>query len=101
VVVTVGLLVFRGQLERSLPLVLFAGILAAATTAWLQAAPLAADAWRRGVAAALAVVAGMLLAFLSAPADRLGGTFGLALYALLLAVGAVAGVRYTRARARP
>jgi hypothetical protein len=80
--------------------VLFAGILAAATTAWLQAAPLAADAWRRGVAAALAVVAGMLLAFLSAPADRLGGTFGLALYALLLAVGAVAGVRYTRARAR-
>jgi hypothetical protein len=99
-VVTLGLLLFRGQLQQSLPLVLFAGILAAGLTAWLKAGPLAHETWRRGVIAALAVFAGMLLAFLSAPADRLGGTFGLSLYALALTALAILGARYTRARSR-
>jgi hypothetical protein len=98
--VTLGLLLFRGQLDRSLPLVLFTGIAAAAATAWLQSKPLAGEPWRRGVTAALAVFLGMLLAFLSAPADRLGGTTGLAGYALLLAVAAALCARYTRERAR-
>jgi hypothetical protein len=98
--VTLGLLLFRGQLDESLPLVLFAGIVAAAATAWLQSAALAGETWRRAVTAVLAVFLGLLLAFLSAPADRLGGTTGLAVYAALLAVAAGLGARYTRGRAR-
>jgi hypothetical protein len=98
--VTFGLLIFRDQLTQSLPLVVFAGILAAALTAWLLADALAGEAWRRGVAAALAVFAALLLAFLSAPADRLAGPAGLAVYAALLAAAAAVGARYTRRRAR-
>jgi hypothetical protein len=99
-VVTFGLLVFRDRLNESLPLVVFAGILTAALTAWLLADTLAGEAWRRGVTAALAVFAGLLLAFLSAPADRLAGRIGLTIYAVLLAAAAVWGARYTRQRAR-
>jgi hypothetical protein len=98
--VALGLLLFRGQLDRNLPLVVFTGIVSAAGTAWLQSAALAGDTWRRGVTAVLAVFLGLLLAFLSAPADRLGGTTGLAVYAVLLAVAAGLGARYTRHRAR-
>jgi len=99
-VVTFGLLSFRDRLNESLPLVVFAGILAAALTAWLLADALVGEAWRRGVTAALAVFAALLLAFLSAPADRVAGPAGLAIYAALLAAAAVWGARYTRRRAR-
>jgi len=99
-VVTFGLLNFRDRLNESLPLVVFAGVLAAAVTAWLLADALAGEAWRRGVTAALAVFAALLLAFLSAPADRLAGPNGLTIYAGLLAVAAVFCARYTRRRAR-
>ena len=99
-VVTFGLLSFRDRLSESLPLVVFAGILAAALTAWLLADALVGEAWRRGVTAALAVFAALLLAFLSAPADRVAGPAGLAIYAALLAAAAVWGARYTRRRAR-
>ena len=98
--ITFGLLIFRDRLNESLPLVVFAGVLAAAVTAWLLADALAGEAWRRGVVAALAVVAALLLAFLSAPADRLAGPAGLVVYAALLAAAALAGARYTRRRAR-
>jgi hypothetical protein len=98
--VTLGVLLFRDQLRQSLPLVLFSGVVASAATAWLMAAPLAHETWRRGVTAAVAVFAGTMLAFLSAPIDRLAGTFGLSLYALVLAAAAVFGARYTRERAR-
>jgi hypothetical protein len=99
-VVTLGLLVFRDQLNQSLPLVVFAGILAAGLGAWLLADALAHETWRRGVTAVVAVFAGLLLAFLSAPADRLAGTAGLAVYAALLAAGAAVAARYTRGRSR-
>ena len=99
-VVTFGLLSFRDRLTESLPLVVFAGALAAPVTAWLLADALAGEAWRRGVTAALAVFAALLLSFLSAPADRMAGPAGLTIYAGLLAIAAVACARYTRRRAR-
>jgi hypothetical protein len=100
VVVTLGVLALRDRLAPVLPLLLFGGIVAGAVTAWLLTAPLAVDAWRRGVTTALAVFAGLLLAFLSAPADRLAGRPGLVGYAVLLGVAATVAGRYARRRAR-
>lgn len=98
--VTAGLLLLRGRLAAGLPPILFAGIVVGAGTAWLVARPLAGDPWRRGVTAALAVFAGLLLAFLSAPADRAGGRAGLLTYGLLLAAAGLGAARYTRNRSR-
>jgi hypothetical protein len=61
---------------------------------------MAREGWRRGVTAVLAVFGAVVLALLTAPADRLGGPFGLALYALILAAGAILGARYTSGRVR-
>jgi uncharacterized membrane protein YfcA len=93
--VAVGLLVLRDQLERVLPLLLFAGIVVALSTAWTLARPIA-DWWRRGVTAALAVFAGMMLAALTAPADMVAGQPGLIAFAILAAAGVFAARRYVQ-----
>jgi hypothetical protein len=95
--VAAGVAGFRPALAELLPLILFAGILVAATAAWLLAAPIQ-DWWRRGVTAALAVFAALLLATLTAPADMLAGRRGVAGVALIAIACAVAAGRYARAR---
>lgn len=91
--VGVALILLRHRLDPVLPLLPFGGIVVAAATAWLLAAPIA-DWWRRGVTAALAVFAALMLAALTAPADMLGGRWGLAGYALVMAGAALAAARY-------
>jgi len=91
--VAAGLAVLRHRLDAVLVLLPFAGIMVAATVAWLLAAPIT-DWWRRGVTAALAVFGAMMLAALTAPADMLGGRWALAAFALVLAGAALAGARY-------
>jgi hypothetical protein len=97
-VILVGLAIFRAALAASrdsLPLVLFAGIVSAATLGWSLSRAIA-DAWRRGVTAALAVVGALMLAGLAAPADMIAGRNGLMGYAGVLVVLAVLAVRYNR-----
>ncbi len=97
-VILAGLAMFRPALAASrdgLPLVLFAGIVAAATLGWSLSRAIP-DAWRRGVTAALAAVAALMLAGLAAPADMIAGRAGLVGYAAVLAVLAVLAVRYNR-----
>jgi hypothetical protein len=97
-VVLLGLALFRTTLAASLPLIVFAGIVAAATLGWSLGRDVS-DTWRRGVTAALAVFGAMLLALLAAPADMLAGRLGLLCYTAVLAAVAVTAVRYNRRRA--
>jgi hypothetical protein len=102
-VTLLGLVMFRASLAESrdgLPLILFAGIVSAATLGWSLSRHLA-DVWRRGVTAALAVFGALMLAGLAAPADMVAGRAGLMGYAGLLAALAVLAVRYNRRRIRP
>ena len=94
-VVAAGLALLRHRLDPVLVLLPFAGIVAAATVAWLLAAPIT-DWWRRGVTAALAVFGAVMLAALTAPADMLGGRWALAVFALVLAGAGVGAARYAR-----
>jgi hypothetical protein len=94
-VVAAGLALLRHRLDPVLVLLPFAGIVAAATVAWLLAAPIT-DWWRRGVTAALAVFGAVMLAALTAPADMLGGRWALAAFALVLGAAAVGAARYAR-----
>ena len=93
--VTVGLLLFRWGLTQALPLILLAGLVVAATTAWALAAGID-DTWRRGVTAALGAFGAMMLAALTAPADIVAGPVGLALYAVLLSTACGYGIRFAR-----
>jgi len=100
-VILLGLAMFRAALAAgrdSLPLVLFAGIVSAATLGWSLSRAIP-DAWRRGVTAALAVAGALMLAGLAAPADMLAGRSGLMGYAGVLVVLAVLAVRYNRRQA--
>lgn len=98
--VAAGLVVFRASLDAALPLVLFAGIGVAAALAWTLARPIA-DWWRRGVTAAVAVFAAMLLAGATAPADMAGGPTGVAAFGALAFLAAAAAGRYAlRSRTR-
>lgn len=98
--VALGLVVLRPNLGSILPLLLFAGIVVAATIAWTLAQPIA-DWWRRGVTAALAVFAAMLLTAVTAPTDMLAGRLGVVGFAALMLGVAVAAARYVkRSRAR-
>jgi hypothetical protein len=97
-VTLLGLAMFRAALANSrdsLPLILFAGIVSAATLGWSLSRAIA-DTWRRGVTAALAVFGALMLASLAAPADMVAGRAGLMGYAGVLAVLAVLAVRYNR-----
>jgi hypothetical protein len=100
-VTLLGLAMFRPNLadaRDSLPLVLFAGIVSAATLGWSLSRAIA-DTWRRGVTAALAVFGALMLAALAAPADMIAGRAGLMGYAGVLAALAVVAVRYNRRQA--
>jgi hypothetical protein len=100
-VTLLGLAMFRTNLadaRDSLPLVLFAGIVSAATLGWSLSRAIA-DTWRRGVTAALAVFGALMLAALAAPADMIAGRAGLMGYAGVLAALAVLAVRYNRRQA--
>lgn len=74
---------------------LAAGILAAALSGWHHTRSVP-EAWQRGVAAALAVLAATVLAAGAIPVDYFGGRVTLSGYALLVAAGAVLG--HARAR---
>jgi hypothetical protein len=100
-VTLLGLAMFRPALadtRDSLPLVLFAGMVSAATLGWSLSRAVA-DTWRRGVTAALAVFGALMLAALAAPADMIAGRAGLMGYAGVLAALAVLAVRYNRRQA--
>jgi hypothetical protein len=100
-VTLLGLAMFRPNLadaRDSLPLVLFAGMVSAATLGWSLSRAVA-DTWRRGVTAALAVFGALMLAALAAPADMIAGRAGLMGYAGVLAALAVLAVRYNRRQA--
>ncbi|MDH4044577.1 MAG: hypothetical protein OEW06_08975, partial [Gemmatimonadota bacterium] len=73
--VALGLVTLRHRLTNLLPLLLFAGIVVAVSVAWTLARPIA-DWWRRGVTAAIAVFAAMLLTAVTAPVDMAAGTIG-------------------------
>lgn len=77
------------------------GMAGAATTAWLLARAVR-DGWRRAVTAALAVFAGLMLAFPTAPLNIWAGRTGLVSYLIVLAALAlILGRRAGRAaRAR-
>jgi len=101
-VVTLALVALRDRLGQILPLIVFAGIVAAVLVGWLLAGPIT-DWWRRGLTAALAVFAALMLTALSAPADMVGGVAGLVTYAVLLLAAAGVAARYSlrsRGRAR-
>jgi hypothetical protein len=99
-VVGLGLLLFRNRLASLLPILLFAGVVVAATIAWALARPIT-DWWRRGVTAALAVFGAMMLAALTAPADMFAQRVGLAALTVVLAVASGLATRYAlRSRAR-
>jgi hypothetical protein len=93
-VVTLALMALRDRLQNLLPLIVFAGIVTAAAAAWTLASPVA-DWWRRGLTAALAVFAALMLTALSAPADRVAGVTGLIALAILLFVAAGMAARYS------
>jgi hypothetical protein len=98
--VTLTLVVLRARLEQLLPLIVFGGVVIAATVAWWLALPIT-DWWRRGLTAALAVFGGLILATLSAPADMIAGSLGMVvLGGLLLTVARVAGRYSVRSRSR-
>jgi hypothetical protein len=91
--VAAGFALLRDRLDLILVLLPFTGMVLAATLAWTLAAPIT-DTWRRGVTAALAVFGALMLAALTAPADMLGGRWGLAVLALVTAGAALAAARY-------
>jgi hypothetical protein len=93
-VVTLALAALRGRLHHVLPPIVFAGVLTAALAAWLLASPIT-DWWRRGLTAALAVFAVLMLTALSAPADMVGGVAGLVVYAAALLTAAGMAARYS------
>lgn len=92
-VITVGLIAYRmvagGGPEvvdapyALIPISLFVGIVVAVVCAWLLSRPVA-DYFRRGLTAALAVLAALMLAGLAVPADMVWRGGGLAAYLLLL-----------------
>jgi len=94
-VVTAGLIVLRGVWGADapavpalfLPIVLFLGVATAVALGWTLSRPID-DYFRRGLTAAIAVGAALLLSGAAAPADMTAGIAGLAAYMLLL-VGAV------------
>jgi hypothetical protein len=98
--VAAGLVILRDRLEGVLPLLLFAGIVAAVTTAWALTAPIA-DWWRRGLTAALAVFGAMMLTALTAPVDMVGGRVALAVFTAGMLLAFVAAARYARRSASP
>lgn len=93
-VVTLALVALRHRLDQTLPLIVFAGIVTAVLVGWLLAGPIT-DWWRRGLTAALAVFAALMLTALSAPADMVGGVAGLVTYAVLLLAAAGVAARYS------
>lgn len=98
-VITAALAVLRPVLVASpiwlLPAMLFAGIVVAGVSGWLLGLGIA-DTWRRGITAALAVVAALMLAGLAAPVDAFVGRIGLGGYAVALAALGTVGVRAAR-----
>lgn len=93
--VALGLVSVRAQLSDLLPLLLFAGIVVAASLAWALARPIA-DWWRRGVTAAIAVFAAMLLTAVTAPVDMVAGTTGVLGFATAMIGAAALAGRYAR-----
>ena len=93
-VVTLALIALRDRLQDLLPPIVFAGVVTAALVAWTLARPVT-DWWRRGLTAALAVFAALMLAALAAPADMAGGVTGLIAFAILLVVAAGTAARYS------
>ncbi len=83
--IAAGLIAFRtaGSAEALIPISLFVGIVAAVAVAWVLSRPIA-DYFRRGLTAALGVLAALMLAGLAVPADMVGGAAGLAVYLMLL-----------------
>ena len=75
------------------------GVATAAFTGWRLARTLP-DGWRRGLTAALAAFAGLLLAALTVPADLLAGPIGLAAFALATAALSATAARRARHAAR-
>jgi hypothetical protein len=92
-VATLALVALRARLAHALPPLVFAGIVSAVVVGWILASPIA-DWWRRGLTAALAVFGALILLFLSAPADMLGGDAGLVTYAVLLLTAAGIAARH-------
>lgn len=98
--VALGLVTLRRQLTDLLPLLLFAGIVVAASVAWRLARTIA-DWWRRGVTAAIAVFAAMLLTAVTAPVDMAAGTIGLLVFAVIMIGAAALAAQYVqRSRTR-
>ncbi|MDH4350199.1 MAG: hypothetical protein OEY20_02685 [Gemmatimonadota bacterium] len=93
--VALGLVTLRHRLTNLLPLLLFAGIVVAVSVAWTLARPIA-DWWRRGVTAAIAVFAAMLLTAVTAPVDMAAGTIGVLAFATIMIGAAAFAARYVR-----
>jgi hypothetical protein len=75
------------------------GIAVAVTCTVIVTAAIA-DLWRRAVAGAIAAFLAILLGAISAPADRLAGRIGLAVYLLLLIGAAIVVWRRTLSASR-
>jgi hypothetical protein len=106
-VVVVGLLVFRSwqatgaALPDNVPLLsgpLLTGIVAGITTTWLLSRPIV-DVWQRAICCGLALFGSAMLAALAAPADALGGRWGLVAYGAALTLSGWSALRRAR-RAR-
>ena len=103
-VVVAGLLIFRtwqatgAALPENIPLLsgpLFSGIVASVAIAWFVSKPIV-DVWQRSICCGLGLFGSAMLAALAAPADALGGRWGLIAYGAALGLSGWSALRRAR-----